>query len=270
MAASTDSNTFHRSEQIDATLNAARQVLYRYLSLALVDPLVGSWPQLSDPQTQQSVLAAAELLRGVPVVASSERGPAELPADKLDAAELLKHLPATEQLLTESYERVFGLLITGTNPPHEMEYVNEKLTFQRTHHLADIAGFYQAFGLQTRLEYPDRQDHIVMELEFMAFLIGMERQATGEAGPESAEHAEVCRHAQGRFLSEHLAWWTPAFGRILAHEHPQSYYAAVGTLLAAFIPAERVLFGLEPFAGTVKPEKTDPSSNCDDCALHST
>ncbi len=143
--------------------------------------------------------------------------------------------------LNEAYERTFGLLVSGTCPPYETEYVNSKFTFQRSQQLADVSGFYTAFGLEPSSQHPERQDHIVLELEFMAFLLGLERRAAESDELESGERVAVCRDALERFLEQHLAWWVPTFSKLLSMEDPEGYYGALARFLAAFVPAERAL-----------------------------
>ena len=253
-----------------APFDAARQAVYRYTALALLDPRSGCWSQLSDAQAKACFSSAAELIRNEPAAEAAKSGLGELPLDRLDGEVVLARLPDSEERLNVEFERSFGLLVTCPNPPHETEYIGEKLTFQRSQHLADIAGFYRAFGVEPSSDHPERPDHIVQELEFMAFLIGLERQAAEAfSSAIDANHVEVCRNAQARFLEEHLAWWVPAFARLLSKENPDSFHAAVGELLSAFIPAERSLLGVRPFTGTVEVRDADRPEECDGCLLQS-
>jgi hypothetical protein len=68
--------------------------------------------------------------------------------------------------------------------------------------MADIAGFYRAFGANFSGERPD---HICFELEFMRLLCLLESKALLQA---EHEKAEICISSQKKFLSEHLGRWT--------------------------------------------------------------
>lgn len=74
-----------------------------------------------------------------------------------------------------------------------------------TFQMADIAGFYRAFGFEVSGERPD---HIVPELEFVALLLVKEGYArmSGEI-----EGAELCATARGKFVAEHVGAWLPSF-----------------------------------------------------------
>lgn len=254
--------------QSDPALHVARQALYRYTALAFLDPRAGSWSRLIDRQSQECVQAAAELLRSEPSLVPPAMALGELPLERLDPADMFALLPTSPERLNAEFEKTFSLLVSGTCPPHETEYINSKFTFQRSHELADIAGFYRAFGLKTSAEHPERHDHIVLELEFMAFLIGLERQAESEGQP-SGHRAEVCRDAQSKFLKEHLAWWVPTFAKLLAHEQPDGFFASVAALLAALIPAERALLGVDAPSHSVGPSTVERPEECQSCLLHS-
>jgi TorA maturation chaperone TorD len=198
--------------------------------------------------------------------------PAELelgerpPAD-FDPARVLQRLPATPQALNEQFESTFGLLVSAACPPYETEYINSKFSFQRSNTLADVSGFYRAFGLTPGDEHPERPDHVVLELEFMAQLIGLERLAAQRNDADAAEKAAVCRDAQKRFLQEHLAWWTTAFARLLSKENPGGFYEAAGAFLSALVPAERGLLGVVATTHGAAPSTLDPPEECEGCLL---
>ena len=254
--------------EADAAIESARQALYRFASVSLLDPRCGAWSLLADEQNARCASAAAELYREYrgPVVSSSQISVGERPLSELDPRRVLDRLPGSAEKLNAEFERTFGLLVSGNCPPYETEYINGKLTFQRSQHLADVAGFYRAFGLQPSRSHPERPDHIVLELEFMAFLIGLEQRAASEK-PADPQRIQLCRQAQRRFLREHLVWWVPAFTRLIERQAPGGFYAAAGRLLAALTAAERIQFDLEPPKGNVAPSKIERPEQCEGCLL---
>ena len=248
----------------DIAIGMARQSLYRFTALALLDPAAGRWRQLNELRDGPLLTGAALLLRDEPGCDADTLGPGEQPISALDPNTVFRRLPGCSEALNEEYESTFGLLVSNACPPYETDYINSKFTFQRSNTLGDIAGFYRAFGLAPSTQFPERPDHIVMELEFMAFLIGHQRRAEQEHAPD---RIAVCRAAQARFLSEHLAWWTPAFARLLTRENPAGFYEAVGLFLAALVPAERSLLGVTVSAEKPQPSFVERSEECDQCAL---
>ncbi len=253
----------------DAALNQARQALYRFAALALADPRTGSWSELADPRCQQVAQTAAALVRDEPAAVAHTLALGELPLERLDVAGVLAVLPPSQDTLNAEYEATFGLLVSGACPPYESEYVNGKFTFQRSQTLADVAGFYRAFGMAPSDAHPERHDHVVLELEFVALLIDMERRAADSTGPQAVQRRAVCRAAQRRFLTEHLAWWTPAFARLLVHENPDGFYAAVGNFLAALIAAERAVLRLPMPTAATGPTTIERPEECEGCVLQS-
>jgi hypothetical protein len=101
----------------------------------------------------------------------------------------------------------------------------------------------------------------------MAFLIGFQRQAMENDSADREELARLCRDAQHRFLREHLAWWVPAFSRLMGRENVGGFYAAVGTMLAALMAAERTMFNIEAPSGPVQPSTLERPEECDGCML---
>jgi putative dimethyl sulfoxide reductase chaperone len=251
----------------DPAIALARQGLYRFAALSLVDPRAGSWRLLDEFRDEPFLWEAAALIRELPEARPTSLAPRELPLTALDPGRVLEKLPASESQLNELFERTFGLLVTNACPPYETEYIPSKFDFQRSNALADIAGFYRAFGLELSRSHPERPDHIVQELEFMAYVIGLESQAAALEDQADPERIAVCRQAQTRFLSEHLAWWVPALGKLLARENPDGFFAAVGRFLAAWIPAERGLLGVPAPSREPGPSSIEPPDACAGCNI---
>jgi nitrate reductase assembly molybdenum cofactor insertion protein NarJ len=89
--------------------------------------------------------------------------------------------------------------------PYETEYMREKVS-RKAFELADIAGFYSAFGFSVNEEVKNKEalDHIAVELEFMA-LLEWKEQYGKEKG--LMENVGIVRDAKMKFLKEHLAEW---------------------------------------------------------------
>ena len=77
--------------------------------------------------------------------------------------------------------------------------------------LADLAGFYLAFGL-ARVD-GDMADHVAVELEFYAVLLA--RQARLAASGD-AEGREIVEDARRKFLADHLGRFVPAIAARVA------------------------------------------------------
>lgn len=251
----------------DPAVSMARQSLYRFAALALVDPRTGSWADLNALGGDALLTEAAALIRSLPEARSSDLGPGELPLERLDPKVALARRPPSARDHNALYERTFGLLVSGNCPPYETEYINGKFTFQRSNALADIRGFYTAFGMDVPKGHPERPDHIVLELEFMAALIGLARHASTIDVRRRRERKVVCLAAQRRFLREHLAWWAPALARLLSREDPSGFYGGVASFLAALVPAERALLRLPPCSHELVPSPLEMPEECAGCQL---
>ncbi|MCA9519379.1 MAG: molecular chaperone TorD family protein [Myxococcales bacterium] len=136
--------------------------------------------------------------------------------------------------LQREYDRLFRaenlLLYSG-------EYT-AKSDFQSTNALADIEGFYAAFGVECELE---RADALTNELEFMHLLIFKEEYALREGLPEATEKAAICRDAQRAFFLDHLYPAAQAVGRQIALRSANSFYTTTAHELLQFLTQEREL-----------------------------
>jgi TorA maturation chaperone TorD len=196
----------------------------------------------------------------------------ELPAAALDLTDATAELLNSSDTLCAEYDRVFGLVYARECPPYETEYCPTAEPFFRAQQLADIAGFYRAFGITGAEAHPERPDHVVNELEFMAFLFLKKRLAADGNGPQSAEHAAVTAEARNEFFREHLAWWVPSFTAGLRRKAGDGLYFHIGRVLAAFLPAERGRFGVKAPQAPMQPrliERPEEAAGCVGCATQS-
>jgi TorA maturation chaperone TorD len=109
-------------------------------------------------------------------------------------------------------------------PPNETAFVRRDKGLI----LADIVGFYEAFGFRTTPGSGEKPDHIIAELEFTALLIVM----TGEAQSRGdTEAAEIARAALRSFGSDHIGEWILAFASHLEAESALGFYRLLGRLL---------------------------------------
>jgi TorA maturation chaperone TorD len=71
--------------------------------------------------------------------------------------------------------------------------------------LADITGFYNAFGFKLSEEASEKADHLTGELEFVALLLVMLAQTQDE------EALRITHNALSSFSFDHLGDWLPTF-----------------------------------------------------------
>lgn len=99
----------------------------------------------------------------------------------------------------------------------------------------DLLRFYEFFDV--KLSESDREfpDHLVTELEFLAWL-SMKEEAAERAGRD----VEPFRKAEKDFLARHLCAWLPVFRQRL--EATNTAYAQYGAMLADLVEAHRGRF----------------------------
>jgi TorA maturation chaperone TorD len=124
-------------------------------------------------------------------------------------------------LLESEHVRLF--LGAGPCALRETAYGDGRRIAGRSYELADIAGFYRAFGWKLTTAHPHLPDHLAAELEFTSVLLVKEAYALAEA---SDEHLEITRDATKAFLESHLGRWIGALvGALVEHGAPAVYVA---------------------------------------------
>jgi TorA maturation chaperone TorD len=140
-------------------------------------------------------------------------------------------------------EHVFLFDRAARCPPYEGAWGDAPQLAGKSALLADVAGFYAAFGLAPAAARPDMEDHVAAECEFMSALAVKEGYALAEG---HLEGREVTRRAEARFLADHLGRWAEAFAGALREATPLPYYRALADLLEAWVRAETEILGAEP------------------------
>ena len=134
--------------------------------------------------------------------------------------------PVTLAALEADYERFFGRSVDRV-PARESAY--------RWRDVSDVVGAARDVARALRQQYrqfgtaaaPGSEDHIAVELEFMAYLCARESAAWG-AG--TSETARQYRRQQHNFLDDHLGRWLPGFCRQLDRQTGQSFYICFARL----------------------------------------
>jgi len=167
--------------------------------------------------------------------------------------------------LQEAHRRTFGL--TGSLCYEtELGLPNE---FRQSQELADIAGFYRAFGFQVGGEQRERPDHLATELEFL-YVLSLKEAHAAEQGID--EHVEVCVEARRHFLRDHLGRWIGPFvqsvSRGVGSEGKANPYLWLARLAAAFVHSDAHSLGLsleDRRLEEVRPTPQVPDISCETC-----
>lgn len=160
--------------------------------------------------------------------------------------------------LQGEHRRCFGIVgslcyETELGLPHE---------FRQSQEMADIAGFYRAFGFNVGGRVRERADHIATELEFLSVLALKEARAHEQA---LLEHVEVCEDAQRKFLLDHVGVWVDALAEALTLTADPSPYVTLARWLVAFIHAEAVRLNITLAPRPLKRAQATPPPQPMDC-----
>lgn len=139
------------------------------------------------------------------------------------------------------YLRLFTQGARVPCPLYETEYTGAHVWMQ-TQEMADIGGFYRAFGVDAEGS-GERPDHLGVELEFMHLLCVKEAVALADGDGDAAA---VCREAQQKFLGDHLACWTGIVARAAGDHSRLPAFAALTAAADVFVQADAACLGVTP------------------------
>lgn len=141
---------------------------------------------------------------------------------------------ADSDTLQPEFTLLFSLSSSPDCPTFESAFACSQPA-EQTSLMADVAGFYRAFGVDPAGQGL-RPDDIRVELEFMAFLCRKQLYAVEHLG---APRVAQVNRAMRMFIGEHLGRWAPGLGRsITAHANGSTFYTAVGMGLTLWLEEE--------------------------------
>ncbi len=219
------------SDTVGALANLDRARVYRSLAKLFLPP---------DPDSLDALRSQvlAELRESLARLGESR-------AVREAAESLRKHLAGADPAgLQSAYQTTFEASGGLRCPPHETAHTAERPAagLVRTFELADVAGFYRAFGVELT-PGTERPDHVSAELEFMQLLAAKEAMALGDEG--DGERAAVCRDAARAFLRDHLGRWVERFAEAVETGASEPFYRAAARLLAGFVAHDAARLGVE-------------------------
>lgn len=149
--------------------------------------------------------------------------------------------------------------------PYETEY--EADPFAKARQLADIAGFYTAFGMSVSTLRPTLQDFLGTELEFMSFLARKEAYA---AARNWRHRRQVTVDAERMFLHDHLGRWEKAVCKDVTDHtavesgtnHAALFFGAVASLCVRYVEDELRRFGTKPLRLTQRMVGNEEPVSC--------
>jgi len=216
---------------------------------------------MSPTATQDRSVSASERSRVYSLLATALAYPTETGTEGILAAvsgEAFSYPDAVSALLGElsailtddidtlkrAHQRLFPQVESRETPGYETAYRGSEI-FNQAAIMADIAGFYRAFGLAVGGSLRERPDHVTVELEYLAFLCFKEAVAVDN---DEYDQADICADAERSFLTDHLGDWGPELGRRLDRHSDHAFFRVVGRLLDHWINLRLDELGVEPNA----------------------
>jgi DMSO reductase family type II enzyme chaperone len=233
----THSMPTQKDPSTDGEVALARATLYRLVAQAFRHPDEG-WQAEWDDAARGAGTALEVLASEASAIL---RAPGSGIAGLCGAFDLVWAASRDLERIRRDHARLVGHSPRAGATPYETEWTGAAGEILQYHLLADLAGFYRAFGLDRAQTCDERQDHLSIELCFLGFLCVREGAAE-ERGV--AEIVQLVRDAQRRFLDEHVLRWARSFCARTRKDDPDGFYGRAAALLEQLLEAERARFGL--------------------------
>jgi putative dimethyl sulfoxide reductase chaperone len=148
--------------------------------------------------------------------------------------ELIKDLKA-------DYTHLFVGIGKVLAPPWESVYFNEdRMIFQEQ--TLDVRNWYHRFGLELENIHKEPDDHIGLEMSFIAYLAELGGKLLEE---KDDEKFVLLNDAKRQFLSDHLLLWGPAWCALIIEHAKTDYYRGLGHLTLGALLAMADLYDIQ-------------------------
>lgn len=217
----------YRETDATASNMLARAALLRFVALAFAYPAPGHGAAV---RREFAKLGHGDGMSGLPAGLIRAFKRAQLAWQAAEPGEL-----------APTYLRLFAP--NGAASLHEAAYGDGRRIAGRAAELADISGFYLAFGFTPSVADPDLPDHLCSELEFLSGLCVKQAYAWNQGWTMSCRRA---REAERAFLEQHIGRWVRAFRANLADVAVTSPYFELADLAVAAVDGECRNLGVTP------------------------
>lgn len=148
-------------------------------------------------------------------------------------------------LADESLAPAYSRLFIGQDAVvlHETAYGDGGRVAGKPAELADISGFYLAFGFDLKAGERELPDHLGTELEFLSLLLVKQAYALEQGW---SDKYEIARDATQSFLRDHLGRWIGAVRDSVAARGDEPGYRALFEAAAGAVARECAAFGAVP------------------------
>ena len=202
----------------------AKSTLYGFVSTLFSDPESEKFSMMKNPEFQKMVLISC--------LQFDENNESELSGAFQKVISMLNEL--NRETIQNENVSIFGHTLSKQTAPYALEHLKSTDVFFRTQKLADLNGFYQAFGME--VECVERADHIATQTEFLSYLILKELVAIKK---NLEEEIEICQKAFIDFHQEHFFDWAKMFSENLIEKVEGEFYPAAGKFLWGLICKEK-------------------------------
>jgi len=202
----------------------AKSTLYGFVSTLFSDPESEKFSMMKNPEFQKMVLNSC--------LQFDENNESELSGTFQKVISMVNEL--NRETIQNENVSIFGHTLSKETAPYALEHLKSTDVFFRTQKLADLNGFYKAFGME--VESIERADHIATQTEFLSYLILKELVAIKK---NLEEEIEICQKAFIDFHQEHFFDWAKMFSENLIEKVEGEFYPAAGKFLWGLICKEK-------------------------------